>query len=164
MVTAMRTSEPTEYRVWGIRLVTLVLIVSFAFIPVRCDASTAPHSIFVDPIGMNMERMSGHQHAAASSEPGTTAGHHHHGEPNSTGSTGSADTSHLLCQFMLADGADAQSQQPVGAALDLPATPVPPDIEALLQVDSTALLLANAPAEMLTGVAIPPDSPPPKAA
>jgi len=162
---AMRNSKPTEYRVWGIRLVTILLIVSFAFIPVRCDASTAPHSIFVDPTGMNMERMAGHQHAAAaSSESGSMTGHHHHGAPTSSSDADSADASHLLCQFMLADGADAQSQQPVGAALDLPATPVPPDIEALLQMDGDPLMQANPPAAMLTGISIPPDSPPPKAA
>ena len=37
----------------SLQLLTLLLIVSFAAIPVRCDASAAPHSIFVDPMVMD---------------------------------------------------------------------------------------------------------------
>ncbi len=59
-------------------LISLLLVVSFVLIPVRCDASTAPHSIFVSPNMLNPS--AGHEHhmsgAATQSEQTKSIPHH----------------------------------------------------------------------------------------
>lgn len=166
-----------EYRTWGLRLVSLLVIVSFAFIPVRCDASTAPHSIFVAPDMLNQSGghahhatdTSHHTHAAAKSAP-----HHSPMAADMTGHTHTAasddapsnlgDSSQQACAVALAAGSDPGSQQPVGATLDLPASSVTPVTVTLQPLDLQTELLLFAPAAVLTGITAPPDAPPPKAA
>lgn len=169
----MNEHATARYRRWGLRPVVLLLVVSFMFIPVRCNASSAPHSIFVDPVVP--ERTDAHaHHLAATAKPGesTPAGHHHHhhgavASSESTEAKGDllrADTSKLHCPFDLPGGSDAQSQQPVGGSLDLPTTPVAPDLAIPLPLDGERVGLTNAPTLALSGIPISPDSPPPKTA
>lgn len=165
----MDRTTTAQYRIWGFRLATLVLIVSFAFIPVRCDASTAPHSIFIDPTALNGN--DAHAHHAETSAPATTAQHHHHhGMAMGADTTDSgvaqvaaSDAAQQACPLALASGSDPESQQPVGAALDLPTTPVSPDATTLLPLDGERLGRSSAPAIALSGIPVVPDSPPPKA-
>jgi hypothetical protein len=158
----MNETTTARYRIWGFRLATLVLIVSFAFIPVRCDASTAPHSIFVDPVALDGPAT--HAHHAETSDPAPAAHHqHHHGMVMADVSTVS-EGAQEVCPLALAGGSDAESQQPVGAALDLPTTPVAPDASTLLPLDGERLNRSTAPVIALSGIPTIPDSPPPKAA
>lgn len=164
----------------GMSLISLVLVVSFALIPVRCDASTAPHSIFVSPNMLN--QADGHQHhmsgAAAQSEPTKSIPHHSpvaadvdpamaamhdHGQMagETSDSTGSAPVCER-CAPLLANGNDPGSQQPVGATLDLPPTSVVANSTTLQPLDGEPLLLSFGPISILSGITTPPDAPPPK--
>jgi hypothetical protein len=170
----MTEKLPGEYRTWGLRLVSLLVIVSFTFIPVRCDASAAPHSIFVAPNMLNQSGEHAHHatetshHAVAKSVPhhspvaADTAGHTHNAASDDASSSLS-DSSQQACAVTLAAGSDPESQQPVGATLDLPATSLNPDTATLQPLDMETELLLFAPAAVLTGMAAPPDAPPPKA-
>lgn len=157
----MHESRAIEYRTWGLRIVTVLVVLSFAFIPVRCDASTAPHSIFVDPVTLASD---GHAHHAAEQEAAGEHAHHHHAGMSHATDVASvaSDPMQDLCALSLGAGADASSQQPVGAALDLPVTPVPPSETALLSRDDESLLRFAAPAAMHSEIAVAPDAPPPK--
>ena len=165
----MNETTTARYRMWGFRLATLVLIVSFAFIPVRCDASTAPHSIFVDPIAL--DGPDAHEHHGETSAPAPTAHHqHHHGMEMADDAALSEvvqaeapDVAQELCPLFLASGSDPESQQPVGAALDLPTTPVSPDATTLLPLDGERLDRPTAAVIVLSGIPTVPESPPPKA-
>lgn len=164
----------------GMSLISLLLVVSFALIPVRCDASTAPHSIFVSPNMLN--QADGHQHhmgdaaaqpeqtksiphhspVAANADPAMAAMHDHGqmtGEtPDSTGSAPVCER----CAPLLANGNDPGSQQPVGATLDLPPTSVVANSTTLQPLDGEPLLLSFGPISILSGITTPPDAPPPK--
>ncbi len=155
-----------DYRARGLQLVTLLLIVSFAFIPVRCDASTAPHSIFVDPV---VAERAGDAQArpSAGSNAGASMHHQHHAgmvmADQAADSDASTETaSQEDCAIVLDNGADLSSQQPVGAALDLPTTPVPPNEAALIPLDGEPIVRSTAPVTAPDGVLSPPDAPPPK--
>lgn len=160
-------THPSRFRRYSIRAITLMLLVSFAFIPVRCDASVAAHSIFASPSGM---ASMGHGHAAhhASGQkvvPGKSMlGHASHPaspaerQHLATGAFGAEEPGRVL----LAGGSDPESQQPVGAALDLPTPPVPPDAGIPLIAADDVVSLAAAAVVVLHGIAISPDAPPPK--
>ena len=159
----------------GIPLVSLLLIVSFAFIPVRCDASAAPHSIFVSPTMLGMTSPAAHQHHSGGAAPQQTVpGHdpamraaamdhtsHHHeaSESDSTDPSPSEESS----PRSLANSGDPQSQQPVGATLDLPTTSVTPISTMLLPLEREPLLLVLPVAAALHGMTVRPEAPPPKA-
>ncbi len=159
---------------------SLALVVSFALIPVRCDASTAPHSIFLSP---NMLNHSGshQQHtsdAAAQSEQSRSIPHHSpvaadadpamagmHADaqttsdtPDSTGNNSASEH----CAPLLGNENDPGSQQPLGATLDLPATSVTANSTTLQPLDGEPLLLSFGPTSILSGITTPPDAPPPK--
>jgi len=149
-----------EFGTRALKLVTLLLIASFALIPVRCDASTAPHSIFTDPMTVD---------AADDKSDAESVTHHHQHHPgmnmaDMTADAGNAhsSTSDELCSISLTAGTDLHSQQPVGAALDVPTTPVPPVAVGLFQLDGEPIVRASAPVLVLTGVTAPPEAPPPK--
>lgn len=165
-----------EFRQRGLWLVSLLVITSFAFIPVRCDASAAPHSIFLAP---NMLNHSGeHAHHAAEKPQGSSAktvphhspvtgdpSTHQHGESNSASDRGSSpadDPNQSIPSTDLGTGSDPESQQPVGAALDLPTTSVDPTTTLLRPLDTQPQLLIFAPAAVLSGISAPPEFPPPK--
>lgn len=161
----MMASWRAEYGARGLRLVILLVIVSFAFIPVRCDASSAPHSIFVDPVVLDSER--GSHHASAShTQSEMPAGHAHHAgmhhDAKSASTAVDSDPLQDVCALTLTSGTDTSSQQPIGAALDLPTTPVPPVANALLPFEGDSPTRVSAPAIVLTGVTAPPEAPPPK--
>lgn len=155
-------------------MVSLLLVLSFAFIPVRCDASTAPHSIFVSPTMLNATgghaHHTGHENRtatvksvahhsplsldAASAEPGA----HEHGPSATDAPTGDQPGSQL-------GGAnDPGSQQPVGATLDLPPTSVIGESSILPLLERTLQLLVFAPISIPGGITTAPDPPPPKLA
>jgi hypothetical protein len=164
-----------EYRMHGLRLVSLVLIASFAFIPVRCTASDAPHSIFVSPnlLGMSMSgshahhstsaapvperHVPGHDPAMGTGEETHTAHPGHAGQVSDTQSATGERASHSLARDN-----DPQSQQPVGATLDLPPTSVTPGSILLLPLESESFPLALPDPTILDGMTIPPEAPPPK--
>lgn len=150
-----------EVRTYALRVITLLLVVSFAFIPVRCDASSAPHSIFLDPIP------SGGGQDVRSSSTAMTDHSHHHAAMHHAAKTAASDDSapaQDVCALTQAEGTDLQSQQPVGAALDLPVTPVAPMVSALLPLEGERLMPISAPTTTLTGISAPPEAPPPKSA
>ena len=150
-----------EVRTYALRVVTLLLVVSFAFIPVRCDASSAPHSIFVDPVP------SGGEPVARSSSAAMTDHSHHHAGMHHTAKTAAAEDStpaQEACALTQAEGTDLHSQQPVGAALDLPVTPVTPMVAALMLLEGERVVPISAPTATLTGISAPPEAPPPKSA
>ncbi len=147
---------------WGFRLATLLLIVSFVFSPVRCDASSAPHSLFVDPVPSG-----GEQDARSSSVAMTDHSHHHHAGMHhaaKTAASESATPAQDVCALDDVVGTDLHSEQPVGAALDLPVTPVTPMVAALLPLEGERVMPIVAPAAILTGIAAPPEAPPPRSA
>lgn len=165
----MTDDLPNRARTGGIRLITLMLVVSFVFIPVRCDASAAPHSIFVAPVAMGSMAHSHHE-MAHSGPAKTVAGksmlahtqHHDATASSSAKSMLAARSLRAPCSAMLSSGADPKSQQPVGAALDLPTAPVPPTSSALLARDGATVLSWPAQAVAPQGIALEPDAPPPK--
>lgn len=152
-----------EYRTRALQLLTLLLVVSFAAIPVRCDASMAPHSIFVDPVAMDAD-------ADRQSDAAPVDNHHHHaGMHDMAGMTADVadDASSAAqdgCVVSMTAGTDLHSQQPVGAAFDLPTTPVPPVASALLPIEGELVVFASASTMVLTGIMAPPEAPPPKSA
>lgn len=78
------------------------------------------------------------------------------------GSPETRDASPSVDVCALTVGADLNSQQPVGAALDLPTTPIPPVASNLLPIEGTLVTRVNPVPLTLTGVAAPPEAPPPK--
>lgn len=151
-----------EYRARGLQLVTLLVLVSFAFIPVRCDASAAPHSIFVDPVAIDTE----HEADPSGSQMSGMAGMHHHhaGMTQSDAAADGTESSPLqdVCAVHLANGADPESQQPVGATLDLPTTTALTASTILPPLDGESIARPASAVDKLTGIAAPPDAPPPK--
>lgn len=163
-----------EYRSWGIRLVSLLLIVSFAFIPVRCDASAAPHSIFVAPGAMNeagghTHHASGIAHEAVSksvphhSPVADDSSAHQHTPSSSDRASSTQDDSSPARSLSLTGRADPASQQPVGGTLDVPPTSITPSSITLQSLDTQTELLLFAPPSVLDGISAPPDVPPPRA-
>ncbi len=175
-------------RTLGLQVIALLLIVSFVCIPVRCDASAAPHSIFMSATMVNEQHAGTHHHAAtdaASTDAAPThekhvPGHdprmamattHHAASAQTQVPQPSSDLApvalqnslHNPCGVSLASGNDPKSQQPVGATLDLPTTTIAPDSTTLHPLDTTALELMFAPAVELSGFIAPPEAPPPKA-
>ncbi len=161
-------------------MVSLMVVLSFVFIPVRCDASTAPHSIFISPNMLN--QTDGHRHHGAGSEsPGRAKSIAHHSpvtfDPDASDSPahlhGQAadsnrsnasmeETAREHCAPLLGSGSDPASQQPVGATLDLPPTSIVSGSNALQPLDSEPLRISFGPTAILSGIATPPDSPPPE--
>lgn len=79
-------------------------------------------------------------------------------QPLATGAFGAEE----LSRVFLAGGSDPESQQPVGAALDLPTPPVPPEAGIPLIAADDVVSLAASAVVVLHGIAISPDAPPPK--
>ena len=160
-----------EYRPWGIRLISLLLIVSFAFIPVRCDASAAPHSIFIAPGVMN--ETGGHPHHATGIAQGAVSKSVPHHSPVVDDSSAhqqcnrasiadrvssTPDDSSQVHTLSLSGSADPASQQPVGGTLDMPPTSITPGSTTLQPLDTQTELLLFAPAAVLDGISTPPDA------
>lgn len=178
-VTMMLANWTTYLRTRGMPLISLAVILSFVFIPVRCDASTAPHSIFVSPNMLN--QTSDHQHHAASAarsersqtiahhspliiEAGsaTTASHVHEADLDMSAASQSSDSAHTPGAPMLGNPSDPGSQQPAGATLDLPPSSVISNTTNLQPLDGEPLLLSFDRLLVLSGISTPPDAPPPK--
>lgn len=170
----MKAPLSDEDRVRRMHLVPLAIIISLIFIPVRCDASAAPHSIFVSAAAMNMPgEHSHHAESTGTNEPAKSVPHHspvaadgtmqHHTEADHVMSR-TDDPIQQLCSLALTNGNDPESQQPVGAALDLPTTPITPNSATFQPLDTQSTLLLFAQAAVLSGIAFPPDAPPPKLA
>ena len=158
-------------------LVSLLVALSFVFIPVRCDASTAPHSIFVSPNMLNVA--GGHQHhggGVARAAPvqsiahhspishdadTTVSGAHQHG-PDGAKSTDSPASEQATAHL----GGDNHpgSQQPVGATLDLPPTTVTSESNLLPLLEGESRLLIFGPTSTLHGISHTPENPPPEIA
>jgi hypothetical protein len=158
-----------NYRRCGIRLVSLFLIVSFAVIPVRCDVSAAPHSIFTAPGVMNaMDRHAHHATGATPRESAKSVPHHSpmaedaSGHRHGVAADGASADLTERCSSVLGSGGDPKSQQPVSATLDLPTSSITPDAVTLQPLDTQAELLLFAPATVLSGITAPPEAPPPK--
>jgi len=176
----MQAMWTTRYRMRGMSLISLLLVVSFVLIPVRCDASTAPHSIFVSPNMLNPS--AGHEHhmsgaatqseqtksiphhspVAADADPAMAAMHGHTQTASDTPDSPAERSARDHCASLLASDNDPGSQQPVGATLDLPPTSVVANSTTLQPLDGEPLLLSFGPTSILSGITTPPDAPPPK--
>lgn len=167
----------TEYRTYGMSLISLLLVISFVFIPVRCDASTAPHSIFVSPTMLN--QMAGHQHHTQNinqSEATQSFAHHsplmldadsgmpaEHQHTQSPATPNGSDTpAGEPSPAQLANGSDPGSQQPMGATLDLPPASVTADSNTMPRLEQESDLLLFGSISILRGITTAPTTPPPQ--
>ena len=158
----MPSKSNDRRRTLGIPLISLVLIVSFAFIPVRCDASDAPHSIFVSPNMLAMKNTGSHQHHSSSTEVRERTVPGHNPAMAVTGLDHTTDRS-ASNPGWLANGSDPESQHPLGAAFALPTTSVTPGSTNLLSLEGQRRPLLVPVALALDGMTVPPEAPPPRA-
>ncbi|HET9662390.1 MAG TPA: hypothetical protein VFP05_18835 [Thermomicrobiales bacterium] len=166
----MIEQRTADYRRWGIQLVSLFLIVSFAVIPVRCDVSAAPHSIFAAPNMLNQSGAHTHHATGALQRESAKSVPHHSpvadgasGHQHAIASDGAPVSLTERCSSLLGAGGDPESQQPVGATLDLPSSSITPDTVTLQPRGMQTQLLRFAPAALLSGIDAPPETPPPRA-
>ncbi|MCO5221773.1 MAG: hypothetical protein M9947_09370 [Thermomicrobiales bacterium] len=134
-----------------------LLVLSFLSIPVRCDVSAAPHSIFVDPPPTSTN---GDHRSHAVADRGSAVAHEKHVPGHSVDPNAAQEPDR--CVVAANPGADPGSQAPVSSSLDLPVTTAPPVTEAPFDQDGAGIVLLGNERAALIGIAVSPDSPPPR--
>lgn len=144
----------------GRGVIVLLLMVAFAFVPVRCDASAVAHSIFIDPFANDTRPASSGQ---PTTEMAMGHGHHHQADAfaGSDDFSGAADQQ-VRCPLGIDNGTDTKSQRPVGATLDLPTTPILSNFVILPPLHGDQVSRLSSPITVLSGITQPPEAPPPK--
>lgn len=143
-----------------VRVLTLLLVLSFAAIPVRCDVSAAPHSIFDDPVAAG--RHLAHQQADDQHSSAAHADGHRHLPSHAMDSEAASLASDRTDADAAPATTDLSSQTPVSGALDMPPALVPPASDALEQATDRQIVPAVLQERLPNGVTLAPVPPPPK--
>ncbi len=153
-------------RAYASRLLNVALALAFLLIPVRCDAASAAHSIFLTPEQSGVAIAGAHAHSAASATHQHTsqgkaipskdmaAPHPAVADAPRCGDEGTGDTGET----------DSKSQNPVGATLYLP---IPTALHTLAlnpSLETEQLVELPLPGQLSSAELMSPEPPPPKPA
>lgn len=162
--------------VYAARLLNVLLALAFLLIPVRCDAASAAHSIFLTPAESGVAVDGGHRHSGAA----TSHQHDTQGKAapskDMTAQHAAVESDPFLCgdevtttQTSVATEhpadpgeTDAKSQSPLGATLYLPIPTTLQIFELTPSLEIEQRLELPPPAGLVSAELISPEPPPPK--